>query len=232
MSPIHNYTPTLTLKHNKLVHLVHWLNNTRFWSVVSEPQEAVQNKYVLVITVAQNKQHERPFSWTPAPAVRTAPTYRSSSSSWSAAQLSEGELVMARNPQGHQRSATSTWMSLRSSAASLTSRGSKSWQPSISRLSFRTRHDTMHLKQGKTNNFTITQNPHTHGPPKLTETPPTMRQVTQNGLATMREGKGLEEEGLAINLISTRNIVGLAGEWEYHLPKKGPKNYYRLVWVD
>ena len=168
-----------------------------------------------------NKQHVRPILWTPVPAVRTAPTYRSSSLSWSAARLSGGELVMARNPQGRQRSATSTWMRLRPLAASLTSRGSKSWQPSISRLSFRTRHDTMHLKQGKTNNFTITQNPHTHGPPKLTETPPTMRQVTQNGLATMREGKGLEEEGLVLNLIGTRNTVRLAGEWKYHLPKKG-----------
>ena len=79
----------------------------------------------------------------------------------------------------------------------------------------------MHLEQGKTNNITITQNPYTHGSPELTQTPPTMRQVTQNGLATMREGERLEEEGLVISLISTRNIVGLAGEWEYHLPKKG-----------
>ena len=178
-----------------------------------------------------NKQHVRPISWTPAPAVRTAPTYRSSSLSWSAARLSEGELVMARNPQGCQRSATSTWMSLRPSAASLTSRGSKSRVPPSGS---RPGHDLelgpkdvpccWDLEQGKDlyNNTTITSQDliiKTYGLPKLTAMPLTMRQVTPSWLlATMREGRDISR------VANLRVInVGLAGEWKYHLPKGAHK---------
>ena len=59
--------------------------------------------------------------------------------------------------------------------------------------------------------------------------PLTMRQVPQ-ALATGWEGESLETN--KVMNYSARNNVGLAGEWKYHLPKKGPKDYYRLVWVD
>ena len=59
--------------------------------------------------------------------------------------------------------------------------------------------------------------------------PLTMRQVPQ-ALATGWEGEGLETNKM-MNY-SARNNVGLAGEWKYHLPKKGPINYYKIVWVN
>ena len=62
--------------------------------------------------------------------------------------------------------------------------------------------------------------------------PLTVRQVPR-ALATVWEGESLAKEpNNKVMNYSARNNVGLAGEWKYHLPKKGPKNYYRLVWVN
>ena len=219
---IHKYTSNSTLIGSNSVHLVHWSRDLKLWSVVSRPHE-------LAVLVAQNKQHDL--------GMRTAPTHMPVASSWSAAWsvgVVEGELVMASDPQTLQTlqmPATSTWLDLRSSAASLTSRGSNSRNPP-SRFGSRlesgptttTTSQCCDLKQGKDlqNNITIQC-------PNTIVMPLTMRQVPQ-ALATGWEGESLETNKV-INY-SARNNVGLAGEWKYHLPKKGPINYYKIVWVN
>ena len=230
---IHKYTSNPTLIGNNSVHLVHWSRVSKPWLMVFESHEVAVTvkQHVFVNTVAQNKQH--------ALGMWTAPTHMLTALSWSAAWsvgVSEGELVMALNPdlqkfQTLQTLATSTWSSLRSSAASLTSRGSNSRNPP-SRFGSRlesgptttTTSQCCDLKQGKDlqNNITIQC-------PNTTVMPLTMRQVPQ-ALATGWEGESLETNKV-INY-SARNNVGLAGEWKYHLPKKGPINYYKIVWVN
>ena len=216
---IHKYTSNSTLIGNNSVHLVHWSRDLKPWSMVSRPHE-------LAVLVAQNKQHDL--------GMRTAPTHMPAALSWSAAWsvgVVEGELVMASDPQTLQMPATSTWLDLRSSAASLTSRGSNSRNPP-SRFGSRlesgptttTTSQCCDLKQGKDlqNNITIQC-------PNTTVMPLTMRQVPQ-ALATGWEGESLESN--KVMNYSARNNVGLAGEWKYHLPKKGPINYYKIVWVN
>ena len=158
--------------------------------------------------------------------------------------VAEGELVMALDPDLQkflklQRSATSTWLDLRSLAASLTSRGSKSRDPpSSSGLESgpKATSRSCDLEKGKDlqNIMTLTQIiqcPKTHGL-QPTIMPLTVRQVPR-ALATVGEGESLAKEpNNKVMNYSARNNVGLAGEWKYHLPKRGPKNYYRLVWVN
>ena len=225
---VHKYTSNSTIETNNLVHLVHWSHNSKLWSMVSN---------VVVNTVAQNKQHDL--------VMRKAPTHTLMALGWLAAWLvTEGELVMALDPdlqkfQKLQRSATSTWLDLRSSAASLTSRGSKSRDPpSSSGLESgpKATSRSCDLEKGKDlqNIMTLTQIiqcPKTHGL-QPTIMPLTVRQVPR-ALATVWEGESLAKEpNNKVMNYSARNNVGLAGEWKYHLPKKGPKNYYRLVWVN
>ena len=232
---IHKYTSKSTLIGNNSVHLVHWSHVSKPWLMVFESRELAfaftVKQHVFVNTVAQNKQHVLGM-WT-------APTHMLTALSWSAAWsvgVSEGELVMAPNPdlqkfQTLQTLATSTWSDLRSSAASLTSRGSNSRNPP-SRFGSRlesgptttTTSQCCDLKQGKDlqNNITIQC-------PNTTVMPLTMRQVPQ-ALATGWEGESLESN--KVMNYSARNNVGLAGEWKYHLPKKGPTNYYKIVWVN
>ena len=225
---IHKYTSNPTLIGNNSVHLVHWSRDLK----LDGRRSMVSGPHKLAVLVAQNKQHDL--------GMRTAPTHMSAASSWSAVWsvgVVEGELVMASDPdlqkfQTLQTLATSTWSDLRSSAASLTSRGSNSRNPP-SRFGSRlesgptttTTSQCCDLKQGKDlqNNITI-QCPNTHEPTM----PLTMRQVPQ-ALATGWEGEGLETNKM-MNY-SARNNVGLAGEWKYHLPEKRP-NYYRIVWVN
>ena len=233
---IHKYTSNSTLIGNNSVHLVHWSRVSKPWLMVFESHEVAVTvkQHVFVNTVAQNKQH--------ALGMWMAPTHMLTALSWSAAWsvgVSEGELVMALNPdlqkfQTLQTLATSTWSDLRSSAASLTSRGSESRSSPPSKSGPRTMSQSCDLKQGKDlqNNISLTtQYPKTHGLPKPTITPLTVRQVPWV-LATVREGESLTKGANKKFNYSARNNVGLAGEWKYHLPKKGPKDYYRLVWVD
>ena len=236
---IHKYTSNSTLNSTLIgsnsVHLVHWSRVSKPWLMVFESHEVAVTvkQHVFVNTVAQNKQH--------ALGMWTAPTHMPTALSWSAAWsvgVSEGELVMASDPdpdlqksQTLQTLATSTWSDLRSSAASLTSRGSKSRNPP-SRFGSRlesgptttTTSQCCDLKQGKDlqNNITIQC-------PNTIVMPLTMRQVPQV-LATGWEGESLETN--KVMNYSARNNVGLAGEWKYHLPKKGPINYYKIVWVN
>ena len=237
---IHNYTSNFTLKGNNLVHLVHWSRNLEPWSMVSEPHElaviiALNKLHVLAIAIAQNKLHDL--------VMRTSPTPMSTALSWSAVWsvgVAGGELVMAPDPDPHlqksqtlQTLATSTWSDLRSSAASLTSRGSKSRNPpsrSGPRLKSgpKTTSQCCDLEQGKDlqNNMTLTiQGPKTHGPPESTIVPLTVGQVLPSRVLATEWGVGsmTKEANYRVMNHSTRNNVGLAGEWKYHLPKRAPK---------
>ena len=65
----------------------------------------------------------------------------------------------------------------------------------------------------------------TYGLPKLTAMPLTMRQVTPSWLlTTVREDGGITKvANFRVINYDTRNNVGLAGEWKYHLPKGAQK---------